>query len=131
MDEYMPPRGPEKELLGGLIRWNEPIAEVIAILREDDFYEDSSRKIFRAIVDTWGRGVPFDAAIIADVLHERGQIEDIGGYGYLGMLLEVAPTGANAVVVNTILVVFVSPAIWNVVPTGIDFVSAVTVSKFY
>ena len=68
-----------------------------AALRQENFYSDANQKIFKAISDLNDKGgQPVDILLLAEELKQRGQIEDIGGYGYLGELWEAAPTAANA-----------------------------------
>jgi replicative DNA helicase len=67
------------------------------LTRAEDFYADAHQKIFdaiKAIFDDGGQ--PVDLVILANALKQRGQIEDVGGYSYLGGLWEAAPTAANA-----------------------------------
>src|SRR5207248_8546735 len=57
---------------------------------------DAHQKLVQAIVSLVEKGFPVDAVVLAEELKQRGQMEDIGGYGYLGELLDAAPTAANA-----------------------------------
>ena len=97
--DRLPPQNREAErcVLGSMLRDNGAIADLLLILRAEDFYADANQKIFRGIVDLYNRSHPVEAGLLADVLRERQQIEDVGGYAYLGQLLDAAPTAATAV----------------------------------
>ncbi len=93
-----PPNSPEAErgVLGGLLRNNAVIGDVLQIIREDSFYADAHRKVFQAITALYDKGVPVDPVTLGEQLHQQKAIEDIGGYGYIAELWEAAPTAANA-----------------------------------
>jgi len=56
-------------------------------LPEDDFF-GPDRTLFRLMLQKWGEGEPFDAATIATSLN--GQLQNVGGPGYLGHLVDGA-----------------------------------------
>src|SRR5438445_9770556 len=96
--ERLPPqsRDAERCVLWSMLRDNGVIGDVLQIVREENFYLDAHQKIFRAITSLYDRGHPVDLVVLAELLKEHKQIEDIGGYGYLGELWDAAPTAANA-----------------------------------
>jgi replicative DNA helicase len=96
--ERLPPQSREAErcVLGSMLRENAVIADVVQIIRQENFYFDAHQKIFQAIIDIYDAGHPVDLIILADKLKQQGFIEDVGGYAYLGDLWECAPTAANA-----------------------------------
>jgi replicative DNA helicase len=96
--DRLPPqsRDAERCVLGSMLRDNGVLGDVIQIIRDENFYFDAHQKIFRGIVGLYDRGQPVDLVMLAEVLKEQKQIEDIGGYGYLGELWDAAPTAANA-----------------------------------
>jgi replicative DNA helicase len=94
----LPPQNLEAEraVLGSMLRDNAVIGDVLQILREEDFYPDAHRKVFAASTALHDAGKPVDLVTLAETLKARGQIEDLGGYGYLAELWDAAPTAANA-----------------------------------
>jgi replicative DNA helicase len=96
--DRLPPQNPEAErsVLGSMLRDNVVIGDLIQIIRPDHFYADAHQKIFSAISDIYDKGKPVDVVVLAEELHQRGQIEDVGSYGYLSDLWDAAPTAANA-----------------------------------
>jgi replicative DNA helicase len=99
--DRLPPQSPEAErsVLGSMLRDNTVIDDINTRLRlrADQFYADAHQKIFDAILSLYERPSPVDLVTLAEELKQRGQIEDVGGYGYLGELWDAAPTAANAV----------------------------------
>src|SRR5215831_7639599 len=96
--DRLPPqsREAERSVLGSMLRDNGVIGDVLQIVREENFYLDAHRKIFRGIITLYDRGHPVDLVMLAELLKEQKQIEDIGGYPYLGELWDAAPTAANS-----------------------------------
>ncbi len=95
----LPPQNLEAErsVLGSILRDNAVFDDVVQILRTANFYTDAHQKIFDACQKLRDRGDPIDLVTLAEYLKEQKQIEDIGGYAYLTVLWDAAPTAANAV----------------------------------
>jgi replicative DNA helicase len=90
-------REAEKGVLGSLLRDNRIIADLVQLLRTEDFYVFAHQKIFEAITAlNINQGKPVDPVTLADYLNEKKLVEDVGGYGYLVELWEAAPTGGSA-----------------------------------
>jgi replicative DNA helicase len=87
----------ERQLLGALLRWPSVIPDVFQFLRPNDFQFDNHRIVCNAILDFWYEGKIADAATLADKLFRAGRLEDVGSYRGIAALLELAPTGCNAV----------------------------------
>jgi replicative DNA helicase len=96
--ERMPPNAmlAEQSTLGCMLRDNETIPEVMAILTSPSFYQDGHQKVFRGIVALHEAHGPANLVTLAEWLRQRHYIDDVGGYGYLADLWETTPTGANA-----------------------------------
>jgi replicative DNA helicase len=97
-NERLPPynREAERSVLGSMLRENRVIGDVVQIIRVDHFYADPHQKIFQGIITLYDSGHPVDLVTLANHLVQRKQIEDVGGYAYLGELWDAAPTAANA-----------------------------------
>jgi replicative DNA helicase len=72
------------------------IADVVSVLRADDFYRPQHEMIFNAITDIYSRGEPVDAVTVAAELTRRGEMGRIGGAQGLASLMAMVPTAANA-----------------------------------
>jgi replicative DNA helicase len=86
----------EQSVLGGMMLSKDAIADVIEVLRSNDFYRPAHELIYESVLDLYGRGEPADAVTVADELTKRGELSRIGGPAYLHTLISSVPTAANA-----------------------------------
>src|SRR5688500_14022181 len=86
----------EQSVLGAMLESKEAIANVVEILKPEDFYKPAHSEIFQAILDLDQRGQAADAITIAEELARRGSLENIGGKPYIHGLLEAYPTASSA-----------------------------------
>ena len=86
----------EQSVLGGMMLSKDAIADVVEVLRGNDFYRPAHESIYEAILDLYGRGEPADAVTVADELTKRSEITKVGGAAYLHQLIQSVPTAANA-----------------------------------
>ncbi len=93
----VPPQNLEAEssVLGGILLENEAINRVLEVLTTDDFYRESHRKIFRAMIELYDRSEPVDLITLSDILKAKGDLEAVGGSAYLASLANAIPTSAN------------------------------------
>ncbi|MFA5515219.1 MAG: replicative DNA helicase [Desulfuromonadales bacterium] len=93
----LPPQSLEGEMsvLGGVLLENEALNKALEILRPEDFYRDSHRKIFLALIELSERQEPADLVTITAQLQQRGELEAVGGSAYLTALADYVPTAAN------------------------------------
>ncbi len=86
----------EQSVLGAMLLSKDAIADVVEVIRENDFYRPAHQMIYGAILDLYGRGEPADAVTVAADLTRTGDIGRIGGAPYLHTLVSMVPTAANA-----------------------------------
>jgi replicative DNA helicase len=93
----LPPQSIEAEesVLGGVLLDNTALDRAIEFVAPDDFYREAHRKIMRAMLELNQRGEPVDLVTLVDALKMRGELQDIGGAGYLAELADKVPTAAN------------------------------------
>lgn len=96
--DRVPPQNLEAEqsVLGSMLLDKEAIDEVTDILTGQDFYRDSHRYIFEAILSLYAKQEPVDLITLADELKNQGLLEKVGGASYLALLASMVPTAANA-----------------------------------
>jgi replicative DNA helicase len=96
--ERVPPHNLEAEesVLGSMLLSKDAIAEVLELLREEDFYRPAHRTVFTTMLDQYARGEAVDAITVAEGLRRTGLLEDVGGAPFLFSLVETVPTAANA-----------------------------------
>ncbi|KAB2977491.1 replicative DNA helicase [Streptomyces sp. SS1-1] len=94
----MPPHDldAEQSVLGGMLLSKDAIGEVTDLIGAADFYRPAHETIYGAIVDIYAKGEPADPITVAAELTKRGEINKIGGPGYLHTLVQAVPTAANA-----------------------------------
>lgn len=98
MTDRLPPSNgdAEKRLIGGIFRHPAIIGAVLLIVGHEDFYHDQNRRIFAALSRLSHRNAPIDLVSVSEQLRSTGDLEAVGGPGYLAELWEAEPTGANA-----------------------------------
>jgi replicative DNA helicase len=96
--ERVPPHNVEAEesVLGSMLLSKDAIAEVLELLREEDFYRPAHRAVFRSVLELYGHGDAVDAITVAEELRRNGSLADIGGAPFLHTLVASVPTAANA-----------------------------------
>ncbi|KRB76594.1 replicative DNA helicase [Nocardioides sp. Root190] len=94
----MPPQdmAAEQSVLGAMLISKDAIADVVESIRGVDYYRPAHEEIHEAILDLFGRGEPADMVTVAGELQRRGQLQKIGGAGYLHTLAANVPIAANA-----------------------------------
>jgi len=85
----------EQSVLGAILLDNDAINQAIEILTAEDYYRESHREIFRAMVALSERNQPVDAITLTDTLRTGGALEAVGGVGYIAELAACVPTAAN------------------------------------
>ena len=95
--QRLPPQSLEAEVsvLGGILLENEALNRVLEVIREGDFYRESHRTIFSALLELYERSEPADLITLSEVLKKREGFEAVGGIEYLNSLVNSVPTAAN------------------------------------
>jgi len=93
----MPPHSIEAEqsVLGGLMLDNEAWDRVSEKVVEQDFYLRSHRFIFSAMLRLAESNQPIDLITVSESLEANQQLDDIGGFAYLGEIAKNTPSAAN------------------------------------
>jgi replicative DNA helicase len=96
--QKLPPQNIEAEqaVLGAVIFDNEALPAILELrLEPDDFYKETHRRIYRAILDLYDKNEPVDIVTLTDYLRRSGDIDAVGGLSYLSALADSVPTSAN------------------------------------
>jgi replicative DNA helicase len=93
----IPPQSIEAEqaLLGSIMLRPEAVHEVTDIVREDDFYSEKHKIIWRASLELVSKGEPIDLLSLSNKLKDRSELERIGGSSYLSELVSIVPSASN------------------------------------
>jgi replicative DNA helicase len=96
--ERVPPHNLEAEesVLGAMMLSAEAIADVVEVVKPEDFYKSANGTIFDTLRGLYGRGDPVDAITAVEELRRRGILEQVGGHLYVHELVEQVPTPAAA-----------------------------------
>ncbi len=85
----------EQSVLGGILIENYAINKVMEILKADDFYRESHRKIYEALIVLSERDEPADSITLMNELKNSGHLDSVGGASYVASLIDLVPTAAN------------------------------------
>ena len=96
--DKLPPQNieAEKSLIGSLLLDKEAINKVADSLKSQDFYSRAHQIIYAGMFRLFERHEPIDQLSLSNLLEETGQLETIGGIGYLTSLVNAVPTSAHA-----------------------------------
>lgn len=103
--EKLLPQNIEAEIgvLGGLLIDPDAISQVADTLRPDDFYRESHRLVYEAMLHLYQRHTPADFITLCDELARRGTLEDIGGMAFVDSLTDAVPTSAHVTYYKSII----------------------------
>ncbi|MDH5201778.1 MAG: replicative DNA helicase, partial [Nitrospirota bacterium] len=95
--DKLPPQNVEAEqsILGAILIDNDALPRALEIIDIDDFYKQSHRTIFNAMVELFEKNEPIDLITITDCLKRREEVDAVGGVSYLSSLVNMVPTAAN------------------------------------
>lgn len=96
--KLMPPSDveAEKAVLGSMMKSADAVADVIDILKAEDFYLTEHREIFKAMVDMFRRSTPIDLTTVYSELKIKKTADLVGGLTYLSKLMDEAVVFSNA-----------------------------------
>jgi replicative DNA helicase len=94
------PRAPqnleaEQSVLGAVLLDNTALDRAIEIIMLDDFYRESHRRIFNAMIALSDTGEAIDVITLSDMLKKRGELDKAGGASYVAGLANAIPNAAN------------------------------------
>ena len=102
MDEELLNRQPphsleaEQSVLGSVLIDSRCVADIIGILKPEDFYLQQNREIYEAIYSMFNFSQSIDPVTVLDKMREVGVYHD-NSRDYILQLMEITPTAANAV----------------------------------
>lgn len=95
--DRQPPYAPEAEVsvLGGMLIDGDAVVRAAEMLDDSMFYREAHRRLYRAMLGLFQRGIVVDPTTLGEHLSDSGELDAIGGYTYLAELLDAVPTAAN------------------------------------
>lgn len=86
----------ERAVLAAILLRSEVLADLEGVLREQSFYREAHRRLYRAMRTVIHAGAELDPLTLSEELTRSGDLEAIGGKEFIGGLLDEIPTAANA-----------------------------------
>lgn len=95
--DKLPPQNLEAEqsVLGAILLDNNALYTAFELITQDDFYKDSNKKIFIAMMELLEKNEPIDIITLTDHLRKKDNLDAVGGTQYLTSLVSIIPTSAN------------------------------------
>jgi replicative DNA helicase len=85
----------ERAILGSIVLDNGLVSQAIELLRPEDFYVPSHRRIFLAMISLFERGSEINPILIGEELKRDGALESVGGFTFITNLTYGLPHFAN------------------------------------
>src|ERR1700742_542777 len=85
----------ERAILGGIILDNGLISQAIELLKPEDFYVPSHRRIFVAMTALFERGAEINPILIGEELKKENSLESVGGISFITNLTYGLPHSTN------------------------------------
>jgi len=85
----------ERAILGGIILDNALISQAIELLRPEDFYVPSHRRIFVAMTALFERGAEINPILIGEELRKDNALDSVGGISFITNLTYGLPHSTN------------------------------------
>ncbi|HID08205.1 MAG TPA: replicative DNA helicase, partial [Armatimonadetes bacterium] len=85
----------EQAVLGAMLVDTDAVAQVVEMLKPEDFYYEPHRRIYEVILRLFNRGDSVDLITVIAELRRDGALEQVGGAYYMGTLMESCPSVAN------------------------------------
>jgi len=94
---HLPPQNLDAEqfVLGAILLDNEALSKAHEIIKPEDFYRDTHRKIFKSMTAIFTKNEPIDMITLTEYLRKNNELEEVGGLPYLTNLATIIPTSAN------------------------------------
>ena len=85
----------ERSVLGAILLDSSALSFVVPILRQEDFFPDTHRRVYRAMLELYERSAEIDTLTLKEELDRTGGVEKAGGSAYLAALVDSVPDVAN------------------------------------
>jgi replicative DNA helicase len=97
--QRLPPLSLEAEsaVLGAILIDPDAIVEVADFLKADDFYRQSHRIIYQAMLDVYTSGRPTDIVLVSERIEADGNLDAAGGRSYIAGLSTGTPSAVHVV----------------------------------
>lgn len=85
----------ERAVIGAMLVSETAVSTVAEALSAEDFYSETHRIIYSAMMRLYSRGDPIDQLTLTNELRSVGEFDKVGGRAYVFQIVESVPTTAN------------------------------------
>ena len=85
----------EQSVLGCAFIDQDASYDIMATLKENDFYSEPHKIIFSSMYKVFSSNIPIDFVTITENLEKNGLLESVGGVDYLTSLTNIIPSASN------------------------------------
>ena len=86
----------ERSVIGSMLIDNRCVADIVGILKPEDFYLQENKDIFTTIYSMFSYSMNIDPVTVMDQMKQTGVYDEEKTRDYLLQVLDVTPTAANA-----------------------------------
>ena len=93
----VPPNDTEAEqaVIGSMLTGKAAVSAAVEVLKEEDFYREDNKTIYKAILNIYNRSEPIDIITLKSELSAMGKLDAVGGLEYIAELPDKVPTTSN------------------------------------
>jgi len=113
----------ERALLGSILLENESLAIVLKTLVVNDFFSESHRLTFRAMMTLAEQRRPIELVSLSESLDRSGLLEKAGGAAYLAALTDGVPIGTSQALPEYIRIVKEKAIVRRVIQTANNMIT--------
>jgi replicative DNA helicase len=85
----------ERSILGAILLDDKAVLSVFEILKPQDFYLESHRRVFEKMLQLMNNPRPIDLVTLKEELQRANELESVGGAAYLASLTDGLPRAMN------------------------------------
>ncbi|WP_119068985.1 replicative DNA helicase [Rubrobacter indicoceani] len=86
----------ERAVVGAMLVSEQAVASVAENLAAEDFYSETNRVIYRAMMQIYAKGERIDQITLTNQLRSVDEFDKVGGRAYIFNIVESVPTASNA-----------------------------------
>ncbi|MGI8649540.1 MAG: replicative DNA helicase [Rubrobacter sp.] len=86
----------ERAVIGAMLVSEHAVASVAENLSAEDFYSETNRVIYRAMMQLYAKGGRIDQITLTNELRSIDEFDKVGGRAYIFNIVESVPTASNA-----------------------------------
>lgn len=85
----------EQAVLGCILIDVQAQADILGIMKEEDFYSQAHRDIFSSMIKIYQKSIPVDFVTVLDQLEKDKILDKVGGIEYITTLTNIVPSAVN------------------------------------